>query len=180
MRSNLQIYISAILIVLLLCLSACRHDFTQSDPPRAVKGVLDLTGWNLEKNGPVDLSGEYEFYWMQQLAPDAFSKATLPQKTGFIKVPGYWNRYYVRGNRLPGNGYATYRLKILLDAPREPLALKLLSIGTAFTAYANGKQICAAGVPGTNRKTTVPRYFPQIASVNVETDRLDWREFIKA
>ncbi len=173
MKSNLPRYSLILIVLSVLLSSACRHVFTKPNLPRAVNGVLDLTGWDFEKNGPVDLSGEYEFYWMQQRAPTAFAEAIPPQKTKFVKVPGYWNRYYVKGNKLPGDGYATYRLKILLDSSRQPLALKLLSMGTAFTAYANGEYICAAGVPGKNRETTIPKYFPQIASVDVATDRLE-------
>ncbi|MCP4131103.1 MAG: hypothetical protein GY754_08995 [bacterium] len=28
-------------------------------------GVLDLRGWDLEKDGPVNLRGGWEFYWQQ-------------------------------------------------------------------------------------------------------------------
>jgi hypothetical protein len=37
---------------------ACRRDFPKKSPPPAVKGVLDLRDWDLEKDGPVDLAGE--------------------------------------------------------------------------------------------------------------------------
>jgi hypothetical protein len=120
MRSNLLNYLLFLIISPLLLFAACRYDFQEKIPPKAVKGVLDLTDWDFKRDGPVNLSGQYEFYWKQHLKPMDFSKATPPKKTGFIKVPGYWNSYKLEGKNLPGNGYATYRLKILLNDPKEP------------------------------------------------------------
>ena len=36
----------------------------------------------------------------------------------------------VNGEKLPGEGYATYRLKILLNKPGQSLALKILEIAS--------------------------------------------------
>jgi hypothetical protein len=40
--------------------------------PVASKGVLDLRQWNFEKDGPIDLTGEWEFFWKQLLEPADF------------------------------------------------------------------------------------------------------------
>lgn len=173
MRSNLLNYLLFLIISPLLLFAACRYDFQERIPPKAVNGVLDLTDWDFKRDGPVNLSGQYEFYWKQHLKPMDFSKATPPKKTGFIKVPGYWNNYKLEGKNLPGNGYATYRLKILLNDSKEPFALKLLSIGTAFTAYLNGQKVCSVGTAGKDRETTVPRYFPQVIDFKVETNQIE-------
>ena len=47
--------------------TACRNDTPRRNPPKAIKGVLDLRKWDLKADGPVNLTGEYEFYWMQHL-----------------------------------------------------------------------------------------------------------------
>lgn len=44
-------------------------------PPEAIKGVLNLTAWDFEDDGRVDLSGEYEFYWNQLLIFNPFEQA---------------------------------------------------------------------------------------------------------
>jgi PAS domain S-box-containing protein len=173
MRSNLLNYLLFLIIASLLLFAACRYDFQGKIPPKAVNGVLDLTDWDFKRDGPVNLSGQYELYWKQHLKPMDFSKATPPKKTGFIKVPGYWNSYKLEGKNLPGNGYATYRLKILLNESKEPFALKLLSMGTAFTAYLNGQKVCLVGTAGKDRETTVPRYFPQVVDFKVETNQIE-------
>jgi PAS domain S-box-containing protein len=164
----------ALTIFLLPSPLACQRDFPKKSPPRAVKGVLDLRKWDLKKDGPVDLSGEYAFYWMQHLEPKDFSQTTPPEKTGFIQVPGYWGSFRLKGKGLPGEGYATYRLKILLAAPMESLALRFTTMGTAFTAYVNGKKVASAGVPGTDRSTTKPQYIPQVADFSLGEKEIDF------
>ena len=67
--------------------------------PQAVQGVLDLREWDFEQDGPVELNGEYEFYWQQHLDPSEFSAASRPVPTAFVKVPGFWKRLDI-GERL--------------------------------------------------------------------------------
>jgi hypothetical protein len=40
--------------------------------------------------------------------------------TGVIQVPGTWRWYQVNGQPLGGEGYATYRLKVLLNRAAWP------------------------------------------------------------
>jgi len=160
-------------ISILFILSACNFDLQRRTPPKAVKGILDLTDWNFKSDGAIDLSGECEFYWKQQLAPSDFNGPNLPQNTGYIQLPGFWNGYDIRGNKLPGDGYATYRLKILLHEKGERLAIKLLSIDTAYTLFLNGQKISTIGIPGKDRETEVPRYFPQIIDFKIDTNQVD-------
>jgi PAS domain S-box-containing protein len=173
MKSEWHRYLLFTIIVLFSFLFSCRSDFSGKIPPEAVKGVLDLTEWDFKRDGPANLSGEYEFYWGQLLTPADFSKTTPSQKPEYIKVPDYWNNHQVKGEKLPGEGYATYRLKILLNKPGQSLALKILEISTAYTGYVNGRQVCASGVPGMTLKTTVPKYYPQIVDFEIESNQME-------
>jgi PAS domain-containing protein len=173
MKSNSHRYILFTIIVLFSFFIACRPDFPEKIPPEAVKGVLDLTDWDFKRDGPANLTGEYEFYWKQLLKPSDFSEAAPPQKPGYIRVPDYWNNHKVKGEKLPGEGYATYRLKILTNNPSQSLALKILEIATAYTGYVNGRQVCASGVPGIKRETTVPHYYPQIIDFEIESNQIE-------
>jgi len=49
---------------------------------------------------------------------------------------------------LPGIGYATYRITILLPVRTPPPALKFLDMGTAYAVFANGEQIISVGKTG--------------------------------
>jgi PAS domain S-box-containing protein len=173
MRSNFLNVFLGLIVFSLSPLASCHYDFPKRISPEAVKGVLDLTDWDFERDGPVNLSGKYEFYWNQHLEPSDFSKESPPEKTGFIKVPGYWTNYKMEGKKLPSSGYATYRLSILLNDQKDPLALKFLDIGTAFTAFLNGKRLCSVGQVGKDRETTVPQFFPQFVDFGAKTTQIE-------
>jgi signal transduction histidine kinase len=158
--------------IALFVLAGCRQSFPSKTQPRAVRGVLDLSDWDFETNGPVDLAGEYEFYWKQHIQPEGREGRIPPVLSGYIEAPGSWNGYVVDGKKLSGDGYATYRLCVLLKKP-SPLAFKFLDMGTAYAAYVNGKNLTTVGVPGTTPETTVPRYFSHVVDFAPEANRLE-------
>jgi PAS domain S-box-containing protein len=172
---NSRIYKSFLILLILhlSLLSACRKYYSERISPEAVSGVLDLTDWDFEKDGPVDLKGEWEFYWQQHLSPDDLSKPTPPGKTDFKHVPEYWNNYEIDGMKLPGEGFATYRLTVFLDDPKQPLALRLMEISTAYTLFVNGKNLTSAGVTGTRRDTTTPQQYRQVVDFEPDADQLE-------
>ena len=175
MRSNSHKNYLILISLFLLFSISCKQEFKRKTPPKAVNGILDLTEWNFQRDGIVDLSGEYEFYWKRHLAPSDFNLPVPPQKTGFLTVPGFWNSFEMNGKKLHGDGYATFRLRILLSKEREhqSLALKFLTMGTAYTLFLNGQKICSVGIAGKTRETTVPRYFPQILDFKTESNQIE-------
>jgi PAS domain S-box-containing protein len=160
------------LFLFLLISGHCGCEFSKRNQPQAVRGVLDLTGWNFDLKGPVDLAGEYEFYWHQHLTPGDFATASPPQPSGFIRVPGYWNGYRLAGQELPGYGYATYRLTILLGKSRPPLAIKMLEVSTAYRLFIDHHEAAAVGVAGESMETTVPRQYPVLLSFTPVSNRV--------
>jgi len=65
-----MIYPVRILILIIIFLSFCKQDHTQKLAPKAIKGVLDLTQWDFEKDGTINLDGEWEFYWEEFMPPN--------------------------------------------------------------------------------------------------------------
>ena len=47
-----------LLLVVAFALLGCGKQYSGKKQPLAKKGVLDLRGWNFEKDGPVKLNGE--------------------------------------------------------------------------------------------------------------------------
>ena len=162
-----------VLIACLIFFSACLDDSPRRIPPKAVKGVLDLSDWDLKEDGPVDLIGEYEFFWMQHLRPEDFSHPSPNEKPDFIKVPGYWAGHKLRGKELPRHGYVTYRLNVLLNKQAEPLALRTVEISNAYIIYVNGQRVGSLGIPGQNLETTVPRQLPKIFDFVHKTNQME-------
>ena len=67
-----QAFLPLLLSLAVFCLTACK--WTGPTPPRAVRGVIDLRGWDFQSNGPADLTGDWEFYWQRHLSPRIFHK----------------------------------------------------------------------------------------------------------
>ena len=71
LKTGYQPHILALFFIFfsLVTVSGCRHDTSRKFAPQAIKGILDLTDWDFKKDGPVQLKGEWEFFWKQHLDP---------------------------------------------------------------------------------------------------------------
>ena len=161
------------LVILLLCVCACEQQSKTIIPPLAEKGVLDLTHWDFERDGPVNLTGEYEFYWNQLLNPQDFSRYRSSLKPDFIAVPSAWNDFEYQGKAIPGDGYATYRLTVLLNGNNSTLAIKLLEMSTSYNLFINGQKLSSAGIVDKTADLAKPGFHPEIVGFQSSRDLLD-------
>ncbi|MEH0018899.1 MAG: 7TM diverse intracellular signaling domain-containing protein [Desulfobacter sp.] len=129
----------------------------------AENGVLDLSQWNFSKDGPVAMRGHWDFFWQRHIFPAPEHPPS--SRDGLIRVPGAWNRFKRDGSPIPGRGFATFRLQILLAASHHYMGLKFLDMSTAFAAYINGEKIYTSGIPGTASAETVPGYAPKVVPI---------------
>ncbi len=167
----LSILVAAFLSIFLF---NCSEPLTSNKTaPRVENGVLDLSSWNFETDGPLALDGKWEFYWNTHLKPGDFSSETPPTKNGFIEVPGTWNGYEINGKKIYGEGYATYRLKILLANTGQILAFKFLDMATSFSVYLDGKKLMSAGVPGKTLQSTIPQFYPRVVEFKPDSEHLE-------
>ncbi len=145
--------------------------------PLAENGVLNLTDWDFNKDGAIKVSGEWEFYWEQLLTPADFTadfiKQTPPKKTCLIKVAGPWDGIEVDGKKLTRDGYATYRLKILLNDKNQRLAFRFVDIMSAYVVYVNGEKIKTSGVVGTTLESMEPEWMPDVVDFSHQGRQLD-------
>jgi signal transduction histidine kinase len=179
-KSFFSIYAGILFLVILLFVCCSSEGVSHSEAPVASNGILDLTHWNFERDGPINLNGEWFFYWNTFLEPKAlFGKDGQNGSTGFIKAPGPWTRQEIEGKTLPANGFATYRLIVLLpDRKNEQnslLALNLLDVAPAYVIHVNGRRIASKGVLGKSHETMAPAFFSQIAEFIPQGNQLDIR-----
>jgi signal transduction histidine kinase len=170
-----QLLIIAIIIVLCISTFMLTHNLTPvtgKDKPLAVEGVLDLSGWNWEQDGMVNLDGQWEFYWQELLTPQDFNTNNSNPNRNYIPIPSSWNKYTINGEALSGEGYATYRLQVNITGD-QLLGLKLPRIFTAYNLWVNGELIASNGKVGTNRDQMVPQYLPQVEYFKPDTNTLD-------
>ncbi len=145
----------------------------ENRPPRAVHGFLDLSRWDFQKDGVVSLNGEWEFHWGQLLAPSDFNKAQPPVETAYFSIPGFWNGHVVNGRALPGDGYATFRLKVLLETDHGALALRIEDESTAYRLWVNGTEVMGNGTVGTEAASVRPYYRESTAPLPIGAQYLD-------
>ncbi|MBS04861.1 MAG: hypothetical protein CMQ24_19440 [Gammaproteobacteria bacterium] len=127
--------------------------------PTAVGGILDLRDWNFDKDGPVPLAGEVEFFWGSHLASREVPLATADGGLDYTTVPASWNEHVHLGEMVGSYGIATYRVNALVPE-RSPVALKVPELGTAYRLLIDGTAALEIGQPGPVKEKTIPRYAP--------------------
>lgn len=133
-----------------------------SQPPRAEKGILDLTDWNWGDNESLPLAGEWKFYWNKLLEPESIKEESVPDL--YEEVPKVWTRYSMNGKSLPSQGFATYRLliRLPLEAEPSPLALYIPNAATAYRLWIDGRELAGNGIVADHSKEMVPRNFSRV------------------
>jgi signal transduction histidine kinase len=135
-----------------------------ADAPRdpiPVNGVLDLRETVMDRNSFHNLNGEWEFYWEQLLTPDHFVQVKSEGKGIIVTVPSYWKDYEIEGNELPGFGYGTYALTILLPpGTRSGICMDIPVFDVAHKFFLNERLVSENGTVGTSRETEKPWYEP--------------------
>ncbi|WP_246627574.1 hybrid sensor histidine kinase/response regulator [Paenibacillus solanacearum] len=145
-RSLLK-YIAVMLAFLSLLLGlrwAWFDMFAAADHPRAVRGVLDLRGWDLQKSPSIHLDGEWDFSPGKLLSYPDIASAEAAFRP--IQVPGNWSGALPED---PGSpiGFGTYRLRILIDPLEQPVSLWLQNIEAASRVEINGMSEGEIGRP---------------------------------
>lgn len=153
--------------VLLLLLSACSP--TSSPSPSASDGFLDLSDWNIETSDPIELRGEWEFYWLQLLSPDQIDQ--VGGDSSLQQVPANWTSY---GEGIAVEGYATFRLRIQTPRDAEVYGLFLDGQGSSYRVWINGELIASDGDVGTALGDNIRSGQPQVAFFESQDPALEF------
>lgn len=163
-----------LLFILSLFIAVSCNDLHKKRPD-IEHGFLDLSAWDFEEDGLVDLDGPWEFYWDQLLAPgdEALSD---PGKADTIRVPGGWAAKNSGGKIYPEFGHATYRLKIRVPDPERAYNLIFASIFTSAKMWVNDSLCFENGKVGPSEVASEPKFatnFYAPIAYNRENDTLD-------
>jgi serine phosphatase RsbU (regulator of sigma subunit) len=156
-------------VFFVFCLGSCKPVIIGKDK-KAIKGILDLKHQPFDDAHIIHLKGEWAFYWHQLLTPTHFFASKQPQVTRFVEIPQVWNNY---SPNFPAEGYATYKLKILLPSHAPALYLKTLTFSTASTIYINGLKVSTSGEVGESAWSMQPAYKPQVIELPENVNQLD-------
>lgn len=154
--------ILALPIVFLLI--SCRIGKIKENTIQAHAGILDLSSWDLKTDGPSPLAGEWDLYWNQLLEPKDFL-ASEKTPTGTMTLPGTWNMVAIGDKRLPGEGFATLRLRVKLKVPSKQLTLFMPFALTSYRLWVNGEEVLSNGRVGTTARASYPVLLNKMASL---------------
>ncbi|MEK4008174.1 ATP-binding protein [Paenibacillus sp. FSL H3-0333] len=150
--------------------------FSLTRPPQnevsVEKGVLDLSSWNLEQQGVVNLDGEWEFYQDELLGPEDFRQGRYDSPPAYLEVPGTWRGKNPAGG-MSSRGSGTYRLQVLLKDTDEILGLKIRSIRMAHRLFIGGQEEGASGLPSTDKGAFQPGNTPYSVFFHPDARRLE-------
>ncbi|NCB75036.1 MAG: hypothetical protein EOM51_09890 [Clostridia bacterium] len=159
-----EIIIFLLIILLFIVLIAAIVRTNTGSMPKAENGVVDLSGWDFEKQGTVSLSGNWAFYWNEFADPEDYAAPDL-----YAKVPDVWNNYEIDGEKLPGYGYATYILRIE-GVQGQNLSMRAPPCSTAYELYIDGRLLAKNGTVSSTSEGFVPEYEPENVTITTESD----------
>ncbi|HWI47356.1 MAG TPA: ATP-binding protein [Rummeliibacillus sp.] len=138
-----KLFITGCIMIFLFTIISSFNYFNIFEPkgPDAKNGVLDLSHWDFEKNGNVNLDGEWQFYGGDLITPDknlhTFNEYT--HKLTTIHVPGNWNDQ-------KNCKFGTYRL--LIKLPKNgTYGVKTDTIRNSSRLFMNGIESEEKGNP---------------------------------
>lgn len=170
-EKKLALYLIAGLMVAVSVAGIAGFKLDEESVPKVEEGLLDLTDWEFNKAGNIRLDGDWEFYWNRLVE---YKDLGTDQPDLYGRVPSTWTGYSRDGEKFPGQGYATYRLRVVTDLePGTKMGFKLSSFSTAFRIFVNQEEVAAEGVVAVNGQSSQPELRPQAVEFTVPAREFD-------
>ncbi|MFC5471487.1 ATP-binding protein [Cohnella suwonensis] len=160
------------LISILLLMGIYEYTVPNRSAPIAQDGVLDLSEWDFDGSGFVNLDGEWTFYPNRLLTPDDFRSGGEGGISAITsRIPNAWY-----GGSPPNEAsqapYGTYRLAVKLKEGGS-YGIRVNNINRAHRLYVNGLLIGNGGNPSDNPQDYKPENKPYTTFVQNVTRNLD-------
>jgi hypothetical protein len=92
----------------------------------------------------------------------------------FIHFTKVWNKVPQLKETAKAYGYATYHLRLLIDAKKTPvLAFSIPSIYTSYRFWVNNTELAHNGIVAKDKDHYRPQWLPLVQSYAVQKDTLD-------
>ncbi len=116
-----------------LIVGGCGTSHSGREAPQAIGGILDLSRWDFDRDGPLKLDGEWKFLWDQFLTPEELTHRAEGEASSILRVPGAWTTTRERPDAAQGHGTAWLKIRGLRPL-QQAYALHISQIGTAYQA----------------------------------------------
>jgi two-component system sensor histidine kinase ChiS len=147
-----------LMVVVFICLFSFFKPGAQNIYP--VNGLLDLQNWDGRRDGILNLSGGWDFYWQRFLSHHDVATGS-PATHVTVEVPSVWNSYKINGQNLPGFGFGTYLLKVVNAPVGKALALRIPVFATAYELYIDDRLVSSNGKAAKDKENFLPQFKPQ-------------------
>lgn len=157
-----------IIINLIFCSTFCN----QISKPKLsiVEGTLDLSNYNFETMGNLQLDGEWDFYKEKFLSEKDLDLLENKEPKSNLLVPGNWNVLFAENSTSSSFGYGTYIVNIKSNTEKN-LALSITNISTASEIEYQNKIVYKSGNIAASPELHIPNKKPQIIFLeNVPVD----------
>ena len=144
----------------------CQKANTSDNDDIVKEGVADLRGYQLNEES-VALNGEWAFVWNKLLTP-----ADTAETFNYYQFPQLWNGHKVANQQLSAQGFATYKLAVLLPQKRGELALFIPSMYGAYRLFVNGIVFANNGNPDTSQNNYNQHWLTNVLLLPDNTDTL--------
>lgn len=145
-------------IILLVAIFSNAQPTTQFGP-KAVKGTLDLTKWDFQTEGIIDLKGEWLFY-PNTYAAEQIGNGIMPADPQIITLPITLNQFRNAYPSYDPKIHGTLVLHINLPKDVTVYGIKTNLMLTAYELYVNNRLKATVGTLGTSAEDTVQRIEP--------------------
>jgi serine phosphatase RsbU (regulator of sigma subunit) len=165
----LRFYFLHILFFFSVCIGTTQL-FAQENPLGIEHAILDLRKYGIKEKS-ITLDGQWEFYWEKFISSADFDTV---QQRHWIDVPSRWKGLDWNGKILGGEGYGSYRLRILVDSTSYGrTALRITAASNAYSLFINQKLCGKNGQVGTSSLSSIPQYRSQIYDFEINKDTID-------
>ncbi len=169
-NNNIKIFRDLSLVILFAALTI--NSFGKDDVPTAIKGILDLREYG-EQFNVISLRGEWEFYWEEFVDPQDLKAGTKTPDL-FPVIPSYWTQYKDDIPAVRGDGYGTYRLRVLFPPGfRDTLAMHVPIFDSSFELFLNSRSVGSNGKVSTTEEGYEAEYAPFDHHFYLTTDTID-------
>lgn len=172
-KRSITVFFILFAFLLLLFLSMPEKKVESPNTFHAVKGLIDLSGWDMNETKILRLDGEWEFYWNQLLIPQDFQTQISSFDKVYMQVPGLWNGKFIKGEKLPAFGCATYRLVLDHVPAREVMAMKKANARFSSKVYVNGEELISDGLPAQTSKDYRSGNTPKLGFFECDSDKIE-------
>ncbi len=171
MVNHIKIYLISIVFFTSLFSFGSIDAKNKSDEFKIENGILNLSGWDFANDGSFVLEGDWEFYWDTLLYPVDFPTKIVPQYPYF---PELWSGIPDSLGEFSNFGYATYRLRIIIEPTSDLLAIKLPDYYTSYNLWLNSELLSHNGVVGNSKSTSTPHLLPVTESFHTDSGELEF------